>query len=373
MAGLKYWRGKPLLFRDSHASSNNFGLGNSYLNAVPRPKFMFYVRFMRTTGSAAASENILDSRQSSALNWSRGISFVIKSMDRPQIKYDVETLNQYNKKRVVQKKIEYGNVIIRFHDTVDNKAAVLHDDYNKFYYADSRSLSVTNWSNDQTAGRMYPAVGGRWGYNPQPRQDNPNLGHYFSHIEIYQVYGGYYNQFNLVNPKIVSWDPDEMTFQEGGLTHEIAMHLAYEGIIYQSYGTKLTASLIQEMGLDRTSFYEPENGPLGTILGLFNPQANPYGVSGAYNTFGTPTGNLQIPSTIPSIEQIIGGAVGGAIASPITGGGITSGIQKGFLSSFGIFDYANPGTISTADLTRFAGSSLSYDNSNPAVQYGTRY
>lgn len=242
--------GQPLMLRDSHVATNTFRLNTNYWDGVPKPKFLFYVRFMRSNGGGGDGAG-------GNLDWTRGIGIIIKSMDRPRVQFETETLNQYNKKRLVQKKINYGPLTIKFHDTVDNRAYHVFEEYFRFYYGDPRQSSSADWSWDQMANALETGSGGSWGFTP-PDVD-PNYAYFFSHLEVYQIYGAKYSRFDIINPKIVSFDPDELDFSDGSAGAELTMTFEYEGIVYQGNGLDLASSggLIEEIGLDRSDFYEP--------------------------------------------------------------------------------------------------------------------
>jgi hypothetical protein len=72
-------------------------------------------------------------------NRSKGkLGLLAKSADQPRFSIATETLNQYNKKTVVQNKITYNPVSITFHDDMDNIITDLWKNYYQYYFADSR-------------------------------------------------------------------------------------------------------------------------------------------------------------------------------------------------------------------------------------------
>ena len=70
---------------------------NGYSNS-PRLKFLFHVYFNLNTQEIPQLRNVLGEDQST-------IGLLVKTIDLPSYNIDVETLNQYNRKRLVQKKI----------------------------------------------------------------------------------------------------------------------------------------------------------------------------------------------------------------------------------------------------------------------------
>jgi hypothetical protein len=243
--------GAPLELRDSRLASNTFRLGTNSWDGVPKPKFLFYVRFMRSQSTGGTGSS------SSTVDWSKGVGLVVKNVDRPKVAFDTQTLNQYNRKRVVQSRVEYNPLSIKFHDTVDNKVFNMFEEYFRFYYGDPRATSDVNWQWDQYAQQLKTPGSGNWGFNP-PAVD-PNFSYFFSRVEIYQFFGGKFARFDIINPKIVSFDPDELDYANGSVSHEITMNLAFEGIVYQGNNQDLSSNsdLLEEMKLNGSDYYLP--------------------------------------------------------------------------------------------------------------------
>jgi hypothetical protein len=82
---------------------------NGYANA-PRLKFLFHTYFTINTANIPPLQSIYGAGQLST------IGVLVKSIQLPQFKILTDTLNQYNRKRVIQKKIDYEPVQIEFHD-----------------------------------------------------------------------------------------------------------------------------------------------------------------------------------------------------------------------------------------------------------------
>jgi hypothetical protein len=284
--------GLPLLLRDSHLASDIFSLNQPQFTTIPHIKYMFYVRFVRNAaqGSSTTGTN---------LDWSNGLSFVVKTVDRPKVEFETQVVNEYNKKRILQTKVNYHPISIKFHDTVDNLVMNMFEEYFKYYYADPRNVDPNAWRSDQTAASFAADVGG-WGFLP-PTTTTAAQTYFFNHVEIYRVYGGNYTQIDLVNPKILSFEPDEMDYSHGGVSAEVSMALGYEGIVYVANNQALSSNpdLVNMMQLNLSSFYEPENSnlaqptnqtPLSTISSLasnYNP------LSGLLNQYYSPTQGAQ--------------------------------------------------------------------------------
>ena len=96
----------------------------------PRFKFLFHTFFnLNTTGIPALASAFQNGDQAS-------IGLSVKTVDLPSYQVNVDTLNQYNRKRLVQSKIEYNPVTITFHDTGSDLIRDLWYMYYSYYYKD---------------------------------------------------------------------------------------------------------------------------------------------------------------------------------------------------------------------------------------------
>ena len=77
---------------------------------APRTKFLFHVYFNLNTAEIPTLRNIFSASEQSELG------LLVKTIQLPNFSIDTETLNQYNRKRVIQKKINYLPVSMTFHD-----------------------------------------------------------------------------------------------------------------------------------------------------------------------------------------------------------------------------------------------------------------
>jgi hypothetical protein len=262
--------GKPLLLQDSRLATNTFGLDGLYYYSAPKPKYLFFVRFVRVGASSTTSvSNLVPSvaqDMTSGQDMAHNLGFIVKTVDQPKVSLETETVNQYNKKRIIQKRVEYQPINIKFHDTVDNRVYQMFQSYFKHYYGDPNSRNTLDWSQDQISGQ-FKSNGTGWGFIASNMVGS--LADYFNTLEVYQVFASYYNRYDLINPKITVFDPDEHDFA-GTSTHEISMTIAYEGINYvaNSTSTLQNSNLVATMGLDKSDFYEPEAAyPVAAMFG----------------------------------------------------------------------------------------------------------
>lgn len=230
-------------------ASKVFKTNTPLLAAIPRLKFNFYVEFILSSEAAAMMSN-------ANLNiWQtqRGISFKVKTIDKPKVTLETKELNEYNKKRLVYTNATYGDASIKFHDAVDDSVLAFWVDYFTYFFADSRSTisagadfsSASNLSGFQqspVAAQMTDGTG--FGFRPISEQTA-----FFLAIRVWAVFNQTYTRFSYVNPKITSfeWHEHDSASSDG---EEVTVNFKYEALQYEAFGQQLTATDMQTIGQD---------------------------------------------------------------------------------------------------------------------------
>ena len=124
---LKAFFGSDYLKDYTHASK--IFRTNGYANS-PRFKFLFHVYFNLNTTQIPALQKIYGAGDQST------IGLLVKNIELPKFKIDIDTMNQYNRKRLVQKKINYEPVRAVLHDDGGDLIRSLWYNYFAYYYKD---------------------------------------------------------------------------------------------------------------------------------------------------------------------------------------------------------------------------------------------
>lgn len=155
---------------------------------MPRQKFNFIIIF-----DLAIGESITFGR--------------VRTVSTPGVNFDTQIMNQYNKKRVVQTKMNYDPVTVEFYDTYDSQFTYLMRNYVKHYYNMDSGLNrrVT------TEGRQVIGLDFETDLGYTPVTENNR--YFFPSIRIIQ--NGYQNQWRetkLINPMMVSVQGDTLDY-----------------------------------------------------------------------------------------------------------------------------------------------------------------
>jgi hypothetical protein len=243
--------------RDYTHASKTFRAGGYDL--APRNKFLFYVYFNLNTNIPAVA-NLVSGGKSST------IGLTVKSAQLPGYTIDVATMNQYNRKRLVQTKINYNPAQIVFNDDHSDLVRNMWYQYYQYYYSDP-TYKYGNTPNQSgvlgqiqvpdvlggaayTANDIYSASRGvqHWGLSGQG-YNNPTLQSlstalltgpasgqlpFFNDITIYGMSQKTYAQYTMINPMITEWQHDTYDYSQGNgiMTH--TMSIRYENVKYYS-------------------------------------------------------------------------------------------------------------------------------------------
>jgi hypothetical protein len=184
----------------------------------PRTKYLFYVQF----------EFDKDSLRSPAFSnkHSEEVGLLVKSTDLPKFNFDSVVLNQYNRKKIVYKQINYDPVNITLHDDSAGVVNAMWALYYGYYIADrsnpGAAYGPTHLRPTQTALDNF-----RYGL------DNGVKKPFFKSINLYTMSRRRFLGYTLVNPRIKSWNHGSVAYAEGE-TLESQMTVEYESVTYTS-------------------------------------------------------------------------------------------------------------------------------------------
>lgn len=226
----------PNLRDYQHAS--RLYVDSMYSNA-PKSGFLYFVSLQINPDAVRSSNN----------NFS-DVGLLAKKVDLPKFTIETETMNQYNRKTVVQKKLSYSTINIELHDDNSDMTHQLWSDYYRNYYNDS---NLTDRAFQDT---KYKTTDYNYG-----RYDNGLLKNFITSLEIYVLHQTYFTKYTLVNPKITDWQHDSVDQSASTKLMQNKMSIAYENVYYD-YGK------IQGSELDGwTHFYDqtPSPHPIGGV------------------------------------------------------------------------------------------------------------
>ena len=231
----------------------------SYLSEVPRLKFQFAVEFVPSIVKTSSKKNWF--------NLFKELSLTVQSVDLPSHQFDIQVLNQYNRKRIVQTKVNWNPINITFLDTRDNKFQKVLTEYFKWSYREGREQPLNFGAGSQvpdivtsnprihdfgyqTPGSFHLREDTSSDIQPNTEDSNALSGsathqtdyepyiydkYFFSRIVIHRYTGGRLgpasDPVEIMNPVIMSINHDTLNYSDSSPI-QWSVTFGYEGINY---------------------------------------------------------------------------------------------------------------------------------------------
>jgi hypothetical protein len=193
---------------------------------APKAGWIYYVR----VGINPAIRDKLN--KSWAGRFAPMVGLLAKNVDLPKFKITTETMNQYNRKTVVQSKLNYEPVTITFHDDMANATTNLWRNYYSYYFAEGGDSIKSGFKNSQSTpdfkDNKYDADA--YTYGLANNQNEP----FFKSIDIYLLNKQRFTLTSLINPVIKEWQHSSVGQTEGSKFMESRMTLEYETVLYKT-------------------------------------------------------------------------------------------------------------------------------------------
>jgi|TARA_B100001094_G_scaffold324236_1_gene376515 hypothetical protein len=249
----------------------------------PKHKYNYYVR-VELDSSAHKAPNF-------TAKHAEEVGLLVKNINLPSFKFDTEVLNQYNRKKIIYKMINYDPVQFTFHDDNQGVVNALWALYYGYYVADR---NLPNAAYDFNHYRVTDTNMDQYRYG----LDNNITTPLFKSVQIYTMGRRRFIGYELINPRITSWQHGDYDYMAGSEPAESTMQLQYEGVRY-SAGTVSEGS---PKGF-ATLHYDTTPGPLqmggggvSNLLGgggVLDGLESVFGAVGDGSAFSSPQGFLS--------------------------------------------------------------------------------
>lgn len=311
----------------------------------PRTKFMYYVKF--DIDDRAHNATAFTNKQHA-----KEVSYLIKTSDLPKFRFEAETKNQYNRKKIVYKMITYEPINMTFHD--DN-AGIMNAMWAIYYgtYLKDRHLPLEAYNDLKYRAANVDAFDNfRYG------MDNNKTRDMFKSITIYTMSRRRYLGYTLVNPKIINWSHGQVDYSASD-SLENSMTIEYESVLYSAgqvsydnpsgfatlhYDTVPSPLTVQGGGVANlfgdggvldgleSIFGDVESGTafgsLGGFIGTAIKAINVGRNIGNINIGREIRGIISNPNTLKGVINNVSGLVGTSFPKPSSGNGSTPATQK---------------------------------------------
>jgi len=342
-----YAHGSRLYVDDSHRLS-------------PKVKFLYHVSFNINPDAAAVIPQLREKHLNE-------LNMLVKTAQLPAYNIQTDVKHQYNRKKIVQKRIDYQPIQITLHDDNMGVTTALWEAYYRYYYRDSNISNITASYDPRSAykeanGRTY-----RFGL------DNDKIVPFFKDIKLYQFSRHEYTEYTLVNPLIESWGHDTMDQTDGSGIAENKMTINYEAVLYSrgKVGEDSPATFA-------TDHYDTSPSPLsvagGGVASLFGGGGV---LDGASSVLGDITGGtfglgsvLKLANTVKNAKKLSSDSLKSEGLSILTGA-ITDVGKKGLGGLPGISVPKSNGNGGSSDTTTATSNSATNNSALSASKVGS--
>jgi hypothetical protein len=255
--------------RDYTHASKTF-VSNAY-GYAPKYKFLFHVYFETNDATITAL-------QEPTIPKDNNYGLAVKSVQLPRYSFDIHKLNQYNRKRIIQTKIQYDPIQIVFHDDNSNLINKLWYAYYTYYYKDAlqsdpvgatstkknNDLRKTKDLNTRTIYDPNISQNDDWGYIGEPDTSSNTYvkDPFFRSINIYGFNQHNFILYRLINPMITNFSHDQYQYSEANGIMQNTMTVEYETVKYYTGAIdgKNPSQMVPKFGED--SHYDTKLSPL---------------------------------------------------------------------------------------------------------------
>jgi hypothetical protein len=224
------------------------------------------------------------------------IGMMAKTVQLPKFSVQNKIYNAYNRKNIVQDRINYDPITITFHDDSANVVRKFWTDYYAHYYRDGDQSPEIYAMNHKYSTRATQS----WGYSPKSSEP------FIKAIRIYSLHQKSYSSYVLFKPTITSFQHGQHAAGNYELM-EHSMTINYEAIHYDS-GT-ISGESVQGFG---DLHYDKSPSPLSAAGGgtqsILGPGGLVSGVGGVLsnlesgNLLGAAFGAFQLSKQAKNID-----------------------------------------------------------------------
>ena len=196
--------------RDYTHAAKTF-IPNKFSNA-PKVKFLFHTYFNINQTSWTPPQGI----------GSSNYGVLVKSVKLPSFKISTDSMNQYNRKRIIQSGIKYDPIEIVFHDDNASQITAMWNAYYRYYYADSFNPELNGQDKTYNRRNIYdPSLSDdmQYGFRGDSFTGQNERPNFFNDITVYGLWNNNYIAYTFINPIITNFAHDTYNYSETVLSH----------------------------------------------------------------------------------------------------------------------------------------------------------
>ena len=227
------WSGLKNVVYGASEAHRVHGLTGAQHTKTPRFKNHYIVRFQYTESMKPYGAFRGDPKKLI------DITHRVKSIDAPRFDIDTETMNQYNKPRIVPLRINYQPITMTFWDDRSDISNDFWTSTYEFYFTNGKKrLSARDYGVKDSDiifehdGIIKNQIGyENYGYDITAKINKKNL---FQYISLYLIQNSMASRIDLINPYIQSMQHDQFSQDMSNELAQNTVTWGYENVVYYS-------------------------------------------------------------------------------------------------------------------------------------------
>tara|TARA_B100000073_G_scaffold87185_1_gene67936 strand:- start:1318 stop:2595 length:1278 start_codon:yes stop_codon:yes gene_type:complete len=168
------------------------------------------------------------------------LHFLCHTAEGPKFQIQQDVMNQYNRKRVINRKIDYDPMSVRMYDTVDGLGLKFAKMLYEFEFQNARLYTPKGHPADGPGGPNRDNYQESVLTNENQFRRTHNFGmiaqENHSHrliksIDLYQLQGKLYSRATMIHPRLTRMDMDQFDYSSSAITN-ISLSFQYENLMF---------------------------------------------------------------------------------------------------------------------------------------------
>ena len=242
---------KGTVLKPANRAAKLYTSGSDF-QAAPRQQHQFVIVFNLYPDVA---DDFLTPQQNFLKEFKDRLHFICHTVDAPNFSVVQDVINQYNRKRVINRKVEFDPLTVRMFDTHDGLGIkfikLLYEfefDSARLYKRKSASSSGLHHETDNyTQSILQPSEMFSRTHNFGLREFEGNSHRILKSIDLYQLAGKIYTKTRIVHPRLSRMDMDTFDYSSSQAVN-LAMGFVYENLLFEEVNVEF-----EEAGYDLQS------------------------------------------------------------------------------------------------------------------------
>jgi hypothetical protein len=213
------------------------------------------------------------------------LHFLCHTVEGPKFQIQQDVMNQYNRKRIINRKLDFDPMTVRMYDTIDGLGLRFIKLLYEFEFQGARLYKEREGGEHSpgrgaSAGKLQNSEVGNYAesvLNPETHFANthnfgliPKRGHQHrlvKSIDFYQLAGKLYSKARMIHPRLSRFDMDQYDYSSSAVAN-LSMAFQYENLVFEEVAVRTEdADLNKVNGTDiDKSFSETTNAYNDSVL-----------------------------------------------------------------------------------------------------------